>query len=239
MAVRGFILAGVTAGGTIHSCIVPLRSFIPVADLNRSGDESGARGLSRAATPGPGFPLRGVDCYPPAARLGFLLAIHRGDRPLQQPRRPTRQPPLSEMGVASTGEAEPLLPERDGPSPRSPPLDSTCFRRRHLPGVWRRTGIGCYSSLGIRAPHAFPVHSTWAGWPSFAIFPRKRSDRRSTRRRTSSSRRWTPLSWSGRSHRASRWCVAHRSSYTLVGGMTHHLGGQSHDRSIFQRIAFQ
>ena len=36
MAVRGFILAGVTAGGTIHSCLVPLRSFIPVADLNRS-----------------------------------------------------------------------------------------------------------------------------------------------------------------------------------------------------------
>ena len=103
MAVRGFILAGVTAGGTIHSRIVPLRSFIPVADLNRSGDESGARGLSRAATPGPGFPLRGVDCYPPAARLGFLLAIHRGDRPLRQPRRPTRQPPLSEMGVGPQG----------------------------------------------------------------------------------------------------------------------------------------
>ena len=147
--------------------------------------------------------------------------------------------PSQRDGCRSTGEAEPLLPERDRPSPRSPPLDSTCFRRRHLPGVWRRTGIGCYSSLGIRAPHAFPVHSTWAGWPSFAISPRKRSDRRSTRRRTSSSRRWTPLSWSGRSHRASRWCVAHRSPYTLVGGMTYHLGGQSHDRSIFQRIAFQ
>jgi hypothetical protein len=28
-------------------------------------------------------------------------------------------------------------------------------------------------------------------------------------------------------------------AFTLVGGMTHHLGGQSHDRSIFQRIAFQ
>ncbi len=31
----------------------------------------------------------------------------------------------------------------------------------------------------------------------------------------------------------------YRSSFTLVGGMTHHLRGQSHDRSIFQRIAFQ
>jgi len=67
--------------------------------------------------------------------------------------------PSQRDGCRSTGEAEPLLPERDGPSPRSPPLDSTCFRRRHLPGVWRRTGIGCYSSLGIRAPHAFPIHS--------------------------------------------------------------------------------
>jgi len=99
MAVRGFILAGITAGGTIRSYVVPLRPFIPVADLNRSGDESRARGLSRAATPGPGFSLRGVYCCPPAARLNFLLAIHRGDQPLRQPSHPIRHPPLSEVGV--------------------------------------------------------------------------------------------------------------------------------------------
>ena len=103
MAVRDFVLAGVTSGGTTHCYVVPLRSFIPVADLNRSEDESGTQGLSRAATPGPGFSLRGVDCYLSVARLSFLLAIHRGNRPLQRPRRSTRQPPLSEMGVRPKG----------------------------------------------------------------------------------------------------------------------------------------
>ncbi len=64
----------------------PLKPFIPVADLNRSWDEAGTQGLSRAATPGPGFWLRGVDRYSSSARLGSLLAIHRGNRPLQRPR---------------------------------------------------------------------------------------------------------------------------------------------------------
>ena len=81
-------------------------------------------------------------------------------------------PPLRD-GCPSRGEAEPLPPERDRLRPRSPPLDSTCFRRCHLPEVWRRTRVGWYNSLGIRAPHAFPVHSTWAGWPSFAISGRE------------------------------------------------------------------
>ena len=73
----------------------PLKPFVPVADLNRSWDETGTQGLSRAATPGPGFWLRGVDCHSSAARLSSLLAIHRGNRPLQRPRLFTRQPPLS------------------------------------------------------------------------------------------------------------------------------------------------
>ncbi len=75
----------------------PLKPISPVADLNRSSDEAGTQGLSRAATPGPGFWLRGVDYHSSSARLGSLLAIHRGNRPLQRPRLFIRQPPLSEL----------------------------------------------------------------------------------------------------------------------------------------------
>ncbi len=111
----------------------PLKPFIPVADLNRSWDEAGTQGLSRAPTPGPGFWLRGVDRHSSAARLGSLLAIHRGNRPLQRPRLFTRQPPLSEMGVRQQGRVKRFSRKRDGSSPWSPPLDATRFRPCHLP----------------------------------------------------------------------------------------------------------
>ena len=95
----------------------PLKPFIPVADLNRSWDEAGTQGFSRAVTPGPGFWLRGVDYHSLAARLGSLLAIHRGNRPLQRPRLFTRQPPLSEMGVRQEGRVKRFSRKRDGSSP--------------------------------------------------------------------------------------------------------------------------
>ena len=95
----------------------PLKPFIPVADLNRSWDEGGTQGLSRATTPGPGFWLRGVDCHSSAARLGSLLAIHRGNRPLQRPRLFTRQPPLSKMGVRQQGRVNRFSRKHDGSSP--------------------------------------------------------------------------------------------------------------------------
>ena len=111
----------------------PLKPFIPVADLNRSWDEAGTQGLSRAATPGPGFWLRGVDCHSSAARLGSVLAIHRGNRPLQRLRLFTRQPPLSEMGIRQQGRVNRFSRKRHASSPWSPPLDATRFHPCHLP----------------------------------------------------------------------------------------------------------
>jgi hypothetical protein len=124
-----------------------------------------AQSLSRAATPGPGFWLRGVDCHSSAARLGSLLAIHRGNRPLQRPRLFTRQPPLSEMGVRQQGRVKRFSRKRDGSSPWSPPLDAARFRPCHLPEMasGRRRLL---QQSGVSGSSCLP-HSFYEDWMAF------------------------------------------------------------------------
>ena len=68
------------------------KSLIPVADLNRSRDESDTQGLFRATTPEPRLPHRSVDCYITVARFGVMATIHRNSRLLPQSPRSSRYP---------------------------------------------------------------------------------------------------------------------------------------------------
>jgi len=98
--------------------------------------------------PRPSLPLRGIDCYPSAARPELL----RGHPPRQSAATATTAsgPATLSPGGELGGRGGLLPAEHDGHRPWGPPLESTGSRRAHLSG-WPGTSVGCYSSQGFRA----------------------------------------------------------------------------------------